>query len=79
MDRSKKDRMVGMLGLGMESEDGHIRISKGDHFKIVMGSEEAHEAMLKLCIEINKALEQEGRTLEELSREEFIELLGRIT
>ncbi len=79
MDRRKKDRMVGVLGLGMESKDGHVRISQGDHFKIIMGSESAHDAMLKLCIEINKALEVEGRSLEDLSREEFIALLRQIT
>ena len=71
--------MAGVLGLGMDSGDGHVRISQGDHFKIIMGSEEAHETMLALCIEINKTLAREGGTLEDLSRKEFIELLGRIS
>lgn len=33
-----------MLGIGLDNKDGHKRITKGDNFMLVGGSEETLEA-----------------------------------
>ena len=75
MDRTKKDVITSIIGLGLDSADGHVRFTEGDHFKIHAGSEESHALMQDLCIRINQELDRRGQILEQLSRKEFVALL----
>lgn len=59
-----------MLGLGLDS-DGHKRITSGDNFALVGGSKETHEVMTEKVIKINEKLAKKGKSLEQVSREEF--------
>jgi len=59
-----------MLGLGLDS-DGHKRVTTGDNFAMVGGSEETHEVMVEKTIKINEKLSAKGKRLEEVSHEEF--------
>lgn len=59
-----------MLGLGLDS-DGHKRITSGDNFTLVGGSKETHEVMTEKVIKINEKLAKKGKSLEQVSREEF--------
>jgi hypothetical protein len=36
---------VGLIGLGLDNQDGHKRITQGEEFLLVGGSEETHERM----------------------------------
>jgi hypothetical protein len=75
MTDEKNDRIVGILGLGFDNEDRHIRITRGKNFAIYLGSETTHEKMQEACIKINEKLDRRGRRLEDLSRDEFIDLV----
>lgn len=77
-DNAKRDRIVRIVGLGDDGTDGHIRVTKGDNFKVYLGSEKSHEEMQDACLKINRKLSEDGRKLEDLSREEFIELVSTI-
>ena len=59
-----------MLGLGLDS-DGHKRVTTGENFAMVGGSEETHEVMVEKTIKINEKLSAKGKRLEEVSHEEF--------
>lgn len=59
-----------LLGVGLDS-DGHKRITTGDNFALVGGSQDTHEQMTEKAIKINEKLKQKGKQLEEVSREEF--------
>ena len=39
-----------MLGLGLDNEDGHKRITTGENFYLVGGSEETHERMAETAM-----------------------------
>ncbi len=65
---NKKKAM--MLGLGLDS-DGHKRVTSGDNFALVGGSQETHEVMTEKVIKINEKLNKKGKSLETVSREEF--------
>jgi hypothetical protein len=67
---SKKKKKAVMLGLGLDS-DGHKRVTTGENFALVGGSKETHEEMTEKTIKINEKLKAKGKTLEEVSREEF--------
>ena len=74
----KPDRIVRILGLGLDNQDGHVRITRGENFDVWMGSEGTHERMQETCIKINEKLGQKGKRLEELSHSEFLDLVSDI-
>jgi len=74
--KPKKRRAV-MLGVGLDS-DGHKRVTKGDNFALVGGSEETHERMTETAIKINEKLKLRGKQLEEVSHNEFDDIAHEV-
>ena len=72
-DDEKKRAML--LGLGFDNEDGKKRITSGDNFCLVGGSEETHEKMTETVIKFNEKLARRGKELHDLSPEEFHDLM----
>lgn len=66
----KQQRKAMLLGLGLDS-DGHKRVTTGPNFALVGGKQETHEAMTEKAIKINEKLTAKGKTLENVSKEEF--------
>ena len=67
-----------LFGLGLDNKDGHTRITTGENFKLVGGSEETHGTMTEKAIKMNEQLKRRGKTLDSLSREEFHEIAHEI-
>jgi hypothetical protein len=59
-----------LLGVGLDS-DGHKRVTTGPNFVLAGGTQETHEAMTEKAIKINEKLAASGKTLEQVSVEEF--------
>ena len=68
-------RVVGFLGVGLDKEDSHQRVTRTEHFFLIGGSEQTHEGMQDIAIHFNKSLNESGKPLRETSAEEAIELL----
>jgi len=66
-----------MLGVGLDS-DGHKRITRGENFALVGGTQETHEAMTETAIKINEKLSRKGKTLDQVSREEFEDIASSV-
>jgi len=66
---SEKAKAV-LVGIGLDS-DGHKRVTKGDNFAIMGGSEQTHEEMTEKAVKINEKLAQKGKNLANVSSEEF--------
>jgi len=64
-----------LLGLGFDGDDGHKRITRGDNFCLVGGSEETHDRMTETVVRFNERLARRGKELHELSREEFNDMM----
>jgi hypothetical protein len=64
----------GVLGLGLDGDDGHKRITEGESFILVGGSRETHERMQDVVVRMCERLERRGKTFGELSRDEFEDL-----
>ena len=73
----KKKRKAVILGVGLDS-DGHKRITTGDNFALVGGTEETHERMTEKAIKINEKLRERGKELEEVSRDEFDDIAHEV-
>ena len=75
--KSKKKPKAALLGVGLDS-DGHKRITTGENFALVGGTEETHEAMTEKAIKINEKLKARGKQMESVSREEFDDIAQEV-
>ena len=73
-DASKNNTAL-LLGMGLDGRDEHRRITRGDNFCLVGGSEETHEKMTETAVKVNEKLSKRGKRIGELSREEFTDLI----
>ena len=74
----KPKRKKMLLGLGLDNKDGHTRVTAGDNFRLVGGSEETHGVMQEKAIKLNEQLKRRGKTLDSVGREEFHEIAHKI-
>jgi hypothetical protein len=73
--RGSKKRKAVLMGLGLDNKDGHTRVTKGDNFVMMGGSEETHERMTETAIKVNEKLSAKGKALEEVSPKELIDII----
>ena len=62
-----------MLGVGLDSDD-HKRVTQGENFLLVGGSQETHEVMTEKVTKINEKLSNRGKTLDDVGGEELDEI-----
>lgn len=72
--KHKAPEVVGFLGVGLDNQDEHRRLTRSEHFVLVGGSKDTHDRMQETAIKFDEALERAGKTLHEASLEEIIEL-----
>lgn len=63
-----------LLGLGLDNQDGHIRVTRGENFHLLGGSQETHEVMQDKCIRFDEKLQARGKHMGELARQEFLDI-----
>lgn len=66
-----------LLGLGLDNEDGHKRVTQAEKFSIVGGSEETHGRMTETMLKTFETLDRKGKTLEQVEKEELSEIIQR--
>ena len=80
MARKSKEKAVetvGLVGVGLDNQDGHKRLTKGEDFVLVGGSEETHERMQDVAIHVTEALKNKGKRLQDAEFQEVIDLVQR--
>ena len=78
MSKKRAKRGPGALvGLGLDNEDGHKRITTGEQFAILGGSEETHERMTETVVKTFEELKQRGKKLDEVRRTELAEIIKK--
>lgn len=79
MSKKKKTpvRAAGLLGIGFDNADGHKRITTGEQFAIVGGSEETHGRMTETVVKTFEELKQRGKQLHHVEPDELAEILHR--
>jgi hypothetical protein len=66
---------VAVVGVGLDGEDGHQRITRTEEMVLLGGSSETHEKMQETAIRFGENLEKRGKSLREASVSEVIDLL----
>lgn len=73
--RKKRTKVAGIVGLGLDGEDGHRRVTRTEEMVLVGGSRETHERMQETAIRFGEELEKRGKTLPETTVREAVDLL----
>lgn len=77
--RQNPKSKAGLLGVGLDNKDGHKRITTGDQFAIVGGSEETHGRMTETVIKTFEELKGRGKSLQEVEPKELSDIIHRST
>ncbi len=64
-------KSAALLGVGLDNDDGHTRLSRGKNFLLLGGSEETHAVMQETAVKINEHLDKQGQRLEDVSSAEL--------
>jgi hypothetical protein len=77
--KRKKRKQAALLGVGLDNHDGHKRLTTGEKFLVVGGSEETHERLTETVVKTFEELKQRGKPLEEVEPTELTEIIHRST
>lgn len=72
-------RKAGLVGVGLDNQDGHKRITSGEKFTLVGGSQETHEKMTETVVKTFEELKKRDKHLETVDRRELAEILHKST
>lgn len=68
-----------LLGLGLDNKDGHKRITTGEQFTLVGGSQETHERMTETVVKTFEDLKHRGKNLLTVEPQELGDILHKNT
>jgi hypothetical protein len=78
MATESEEKRAWLLGMGLDNKDGHVRITRGENFHLVGGSEATHGHMQEKAVKFNEKLRERGRRLEDISKDEFRDIAHQI-
>lgn len=64
-----------LVGIGLDNEDGHKRLTRAEQFSVVGGSQETHERMTVTLIKTFECLKGKGKRLEQTEPEELMDII----
>jgi len=74
-EKKEQATVIGLLGVGLDGDDGHRRITEAEDVVLVGSSAETHERMQETVIKLGEALEQRGKRIRDTSPEELVDLI----
>jgi hypothetical protein len=70
-----KPEQSALLGVGLDNDDGHKRITTGEQFAVLGGSAETHERMTETVVKTFEELKSRGKHLSEVRPKELAEII----
>ena len=77
--KKKRAARAALLGVGLDNQDGHKRITTGEQFAIVGGSQETHDRMTETVVKTFEELKTRGKHLHQVEPGELAEILDKST
>ncbi len=75
----RRPRKAALLGLGLDNDDGHKRLTTGEQFAIIGGSAETHDRMTETVVKTFEELKQIGKPLEDVEPKQLSDIIHRST
>ncbi|MDP7287335.1 MAG: hypothetical protein QGH94_05015 [Phycisphaerae bacterium] len=70
----KRKNKAKLLGMGLDCQDGEVRVTNSENFLLVGGSHDTHECMQDKCIKFDEIIGARGKRIEELERQELMDV-----
>lgn len=77
--RKSPAKTAGLLGVGLDNQDGHKRITRGEKFVLVGGSEETHGRMTETTLKTFEELKRRDKQIETVDPRELAEIVHKST
>ena len=77
--RRRKAKSAHLLGVGLDNEDGHKRLTTAEQFTIVGGSDETHGRLTETVIKTFEELKTRGKPLQAVEPKELAEIIHKST
>lgn len=68
---------AGLLGVGLDNDDGHKRVTTSENFAIYGGKAETHERITETFMKTFEELKARGKRLEQAEPKEIAEILHK--
>lgn len=79
-DRKKtQGESAALLGIGLDNDDGHTRITRGKNFFLHGGSQDTHAIMQETAVKINEHLDTCGKRLDDVSVGELKDICHQVS
>lgn len=75
--KKRQPKVSGILGVGLDNEDGHKRITTGEKFVLVGGSQNTHERMTETMMKTFEELKRRDKQLETVDPRELSEIIDK--
>ena len=73
--KKRQPKLGGIIGVGLDNEDGHKRITTGEKFVLLGGSQETHERMTETMVKTFEELKRRDKRLESVDPRELGEII----
>lgn len=74
-EKRKNDTSIFLLGIGLDNDDGHYRLTRGKAFHLVGGSETTHRKMQDKMMELSDDLAKKGKDISDIGLDD----MGRVS
>ena len=75
--KKRQPKIRGILGVGLDNEAGHKRLTTGDKFILVGGSQDTHERMTETMVKTFEELKRRDKQLETVDPRELGEIIHK--
>ena len=77
MTKRKRTPSDRLLGVGLDNKDGHKRLTTGEQFVLVGGSQETHERMTETVVKTFEELKRRDRRLDDVEPKELDDIMKK--
>jgi len=75
--KPKQDASTHLIGIGLDCEDGHTRVTGAEEFSIIGGSEKTHECMTETICKTFEDLKNNGKTIRNVEENQLRDMLHK--
>jgi hypothetical protein len=75
--KRRQPKISGLLGLGLDNEDGHKRITTAEKFVVLGGSAETHEKLTETAVKTFEELKRRSKPIETVEWNELSEIIEK--
>ncbi|MEN9635404.1 MAG: hypothetical protein RL077_3808 [Verrucomicrobiota bacterium] len=75
--KKRQPKIGGIIGVGLDNEDGHKRLTSGDKFVLIGGSQDTHDRMTETMIKTFEELKRRDKPIEKVDPRELAEIIDK--